>query len=110
MKEVSAAAIPLCELRIWKDTINCPYRSFCPYTLRLHIHLVFEHLLHQAMDQERFALRITMHKRILEQFSDGGIEPGWVGRNRLKRRTQFGCAFSEQFFGDRIRSKKGTET
>src|SRR5437870_473459 len=63
---------------------NC---AFCPLMVHLLVYFVLQHGLHQSMDRKGFSIRVTIHKRIVEQLLDSSIESEWIGRCRFKHCT-----------------------
>src|SRR5438034_7870613 len=109
MRKIALTARPGWRLIERKNLPGRSYRPFCPVALRLLVHLILDHRLHQTMDGESVGRGITADEGVFEQFSYGCIQLAAVGSNGLQDGNKMGCALAESLFGDGIGGKEGTE-
>jgi hypothetical protein len=109
VREIPLTAGPGCWFIKGEDLLDRTHSTFCPVLLRLLVHLIQDHGLHQTMDTQGVGRGIAAEKRVVEQRCQRCIQPAPVGSNRVEDGSKMGCSLLNEFFGDGIGRQKGAE-
>src|SRR5450759_3291977 len=110
MRKVALTERPGGGISEGKKLIEDAHDSFCPLLMCLLVHLVFEYRLHDPMAGEHLRYCVSLDQREAQQFSKRFIDLyvlfGVFRQSWIEKRDAFG----HEFFGNRVRRKKGTQS